>query len=46
MNEATVEVGETKEDLNVFDGGGRRPIENGGDLFGIHSNAVASNDVA
>ncbi|KAG6876792.1 hypothetical protein C0993_000407 [Termitomyces sp. T159_Od127] len=40
INEPAVEVGETKEGLHLFHTPGRRPVEDGLHLSGIHANTV------
>jgi len=45
MDEAAIEVGESKEDLNILDRGGRGPFEDSGDLVLVHSNSISTDDV-
>ena len=46
LDEATIEVGEAKEDLDIADANGDRPFDNSGDAAGFHRNAVGGNDEA
>src|SRR5271169_3054268 len=44
FDEATVEVGESQEYLNIEDGFGDRPFVNGANAFGIHGDAFRGDD--